>query len=183
MSDLVHDLIFHTARRTPAAEALVYGPHRLTYAALADAVTHAAGALLACGVKRRERVAVYLEKRVENVVAMFGAACAGAVFVPVNPLLKPEQLAYILADCDVRLLVTSPERLALLGAALAHCPALRTIIVTGAGDSAGNNPGLAAPDGVALVGWEPALAVAAAAHALPAVNTIAAIDADMAAIL
>ena len=178
MSDLVHDLIFHAARRTPAAEALVHGPHRLTYAALADAVTHAAGALLACGVKRRGRVAVYLEKRVENVVAMFGAACAGAVFVPVNPLLKPEQLAYILADCDVQLLVTSPERLALLGAALAHCPALRTIIVTGAGDSAGNNSGLAAPDGVALVGWEPALA--AAAHARPAVDTI---DADMAAIL
>jgi acyl-CoA synthetase (AMP-forming)/AMP-acid ligase II len=39
---------------------------------------------------------------------MFGAALAGAVFVPVNPLLKPEQVAYILADCNVRpVLVTS----------------------------------------------------------------------------
>jgi acyl-CoA ligase (AMP-forming) (exosortase A-associated) len=171
MSDLVHDLIFQAARRTPAAEALVHGPHRLTYAALAEAVTRAAGALLDCGAGRRERVAVYLEKRVENVVAMFGAACAGAVFVPVNPLLKPEQLAYILADCHVRVLVTSPERLALLGAVLPQCPALRTIIVTGAA------AGLAAPDGVALVGWEQALA---AAGTLPAHATI---DADMAAIL
>ena len=45
---------------------------------------------------------------------MFGAAAAGAVFVPVNPLLKAEQVAYILRDCNVRVLVTSPERLALL---------------------------------------------------------------------
>ena len=44
------------------------------------------------GIGRGERVAVYLEKRVENVAAMFGAAAAGAVFVPVNPLLKPEQV-------------------------------------------------------------------------------------------
>ena len=47
MSDLVHDFIFQSARRTPAAEALVYGARRLDYAALADAVTKAAQAFLA----------------------------------------------------------------------------------------------------------------------------------------
>ena len=41
---------------------------------------------------------------------MFGAAAAGGVFVPVNPLLKPEQVAYILSDCNVRVLVTSADR-------------------------------------------------------------------------
>ena len=42
---------------------------------------------------------------------------AGGVFVPVNPLLKAEQVAYILRDCNVRVLVTSPERLPLLAEA------------------------------------------------------------------
>ena len=39
--------------------------------------------------------------------AAFGAAHAGAAFVPVNPLLKPEQVGHILRDCNVRVLVTS----------------------------------------------------------------------------
>ena len=50
MADLIHDFLFDSARRTPAAEALVDGERRLDYAALADAVTRAAGALLDAGV-------------------------------------------------------------------------------------------------------------------------------------
>ncbi len=173
MSDLIHDFIFESARRAPGAEALMYGATRLDYAALAGAVEAAAGALLASGTGRGERVAVYLEKRVENVCAMFGAAAAGAVFVPVNPLLKAEQVAYILADCNVRVLVTSVERLAQLAPALASCPDLRTVLVVG---DAHRVPELA---GVAVRGWdeaqrEPEAGVLAARRA---------IDADMAAIL
>jgi acyl-CoA ligase (AMP-forming) (exosortase A-associated) len=170
MPDLIHDFIHDSARRTPAAQALVYGEHRLDYAALAAAVDMAAGALLAAGVARTERVAVYLEKRIENVAAMFGASAAGAVFVPVNPLLKAEQVAYILADCNVRVLVTSPERLAQLAGVLAQCPELRTVLVTGAGS---------APHGIELLRWDEA-------QQMPPPGALAArraIDADMAAIL
>ena len=137
MADLIHDFIFDSARRTPAAEALVDGARRLDYASLADAVTHADGALIDAGLARGERVAVYLDKRVENVAAMFGAGLAGAVFVPLNPQLKPSQVAHILADCEVRCLVTSPERLAQLADALDSCPTLATVLATGAAPQAG----------------------------------------------
>jgi acyl-CoA ligase (AMP-forming) (exosortase A-associated) len=173
MNDLVHDFIFHAARRTPRAEALVYGAERLTYAALAGAVRGAAQALAAAGLGRGGRAAVYLEKRIETVAALFGAAAAGGVFVPVNPLLKPEQVAYILADCNVRILVTSPERLRLLAPVLAQCPELRTILVTGAADAT------AVPAQVAVVPWDAALA--AAASGAPASQRR--IDTDVAAIL
>jgi acyl-CoA ligase (AMP-forming) (exosortase A-associated) len=173
MPDLIHDFIFDSARRTPGAEALVHGGQRLDYAALAGAVEQASGALLGCGIGRGERVAVYLDKRVENVAAMFGAALAGAVFVPVNPLLKAEQVAYILADCNVRVLVTSGERLAQLGAALAGCPDLHTVLVTGAAAAP-------APAGTAAVqAWDALLR-------RPDPALLAArrpIDADVAAIL
>jgi acyl-CoA ligase (AMP-forming) (exosortase A-associated) len=66
-------------------------------------------------------------------VASFGAPTAGAVFVPVNPLLKAEQVAFILQDCNVRVLVTSPERLNLLAGVLADCPDLRHVVTTGEG--------------------------------------------------
>ncbi|MFP5392971.1 MAG: acyl-CoA ligase (AMP-forming), exosortase A system-associated, partial [Gammaproteobacteria bacterium] len=171
MSDLVHDLIFRAARRMPAAEALAYGGQRLDYAALADAVRTAAAGFLGLGLGKRERVAVYLEKRIETVSALFGAAAAGGVFVPVNPLLKAEQVAHILADCNVRVLVTSPERLRLLAPVLGACPDLRSIVVTGALD------GLQAPAGVTLVAWSALPSTEATA---PAHGTI---DIDMAAIL
>src|SRR6185436_2671791 len=86
----------------------------------------------ALGVRRCERIAIYLDKRRETVVASFGAPAQGAVFVPINPLLKPEQVGYILRDCGVRVLVTSPERLATLVPVLALCPELAHVVVTGA---------------------------------------------------
>jgi acyl-CoA ligase (AMP-forming) (exosortase A-associated) len=72
-------------------------------------------------------------KRFETVVASFGAPAAGAVFVPVNPLLKAEQVAFILQDCNVRVLVTSSERLSLLAGVLADCPDLRHVVTIGEG--------------------------------------------------
>jgi acyl-CoA synthetase (AMP-forming)/AMP-acid ligase II len=76
-----------------------------------------------------ERVAIYLEKRFETVIASFGAPAAGGVFVPLNPLLKAEQVGYILRDCNVRMLITSPERLALLQDILPACHDLRHVVV------------------------------------------------------
>ncbi len=130
-STLLPDLITRTAEDAPRTLALTSGPDSLTYEALATAVDSFASGAMSMGLKRGERVAVYLEKRIETVIASFGAPAAGAVFVPVNPLLKPEQVAFILRDCNVRVLVTSPERLALLKEALADCPDLQHVAVTG----------------------------------------------------
>jgi acyl-CoA ligase (AMP-forming) (exosortase A-associated) len=177
MTDLVHDLIFRTARRTPHAPALAYAGRSLSYAELAAAVHAAARGLARVGLQRRERVAVYLEKRIENVVALFGAAAAGGAFVPVNPLLKAEQVAHILADCNVRVLVTSPERLRLLAPVLAACPDLRTVIITGGPDQ------LEAPAGLRLLAWDVMTRQDDASSDLPDVSPDTGIDADMAAIL
>ena len=171
MSLFVSDFIQASAVRAPEAEALVYGERRLSYAELAREVETWAQALLAHGIGAGERVAVYLEKRIETVAALFGAADAGAVFVPVNPLLKAEQVAYILADCGVRILVTSAERLAALAPALAGCPDLKTVIVTGEAAAA------ALPSGLRLV---PAAELPLAA---PTRQRHRRIDADVAAIL
>jgi len=140
MSLFASDFIQASAVRAPEAEALVYGERRLTYAELAREVENWSQALLAHDIGAGERVAVYLEKRVETVAALFGAADAGAVFVPVNPLLKAEQVAYILADCGVRILVTSAERLAALAPVLAGCASLHTVIVTGQASAAALPP-------------------------------------------
>jgi len=131
-SILLPQLISASAARDPEAAAVTAGATTLTYSALEHAVTSFASGLVALGLQRAERVGVYLEKRPETVVAIFGAAAAGAVFVPLNPILKAAQVAYILRDCNVRVLVTSTERMAALRDALGACPDLRHVVVVGA---------------------------------------------------
>lgn len=128
---LVHELIFASAATHPAAPALCHGSTRWTYATLADEVGRTAHCLRQAGILRYQRVAIFLEKRPEAVAAMFGASLAGAVFVPVNPLLKPEQLAHILQDCNVSQLVISAERLQAVASVLPLCPDLTDILLIG----------------------------------------------------
>lgn len=135
MADLVHELIEHSAHRLPMAEALCYQGQRWTYADLDDYTKLAAQLYLSADLQRSERVAVYLEKRLEVVPALFGASAAGATFVPINPLLKPDQVAHILGDCNVKILVTSAERLSTLAQVLVQCPDLHTIFLVGASES------------------------------------------------
>ncbi|MDY0747271.1 acyl-CoA ligase (AMP-forming), exosortase A system-associated [Paucibacter sp. R3-3] len=134
-STLLHDLVSRAADRRGPATALTQGAAQLGYDALDAAVSAFASGLIALGVQRGERVAIYLEKRFETVIASFGAPAAGAAFVPLNPLLKAEQVGFILRDCDVRVLITSPDRHALLAEELGRCEALKHVVVTDGGEA------------------------------------------------
>ncbi len=138
-SSLLHDLITRSARYTPHALALVYGGASMNYAELALAIEQFASGLIHLGLKRGERIAIYLENRLEAVVGSFGASAAGVVFVPVNALLKPQQVVYILRDCNVRVLLTSPERLQVLKDVLAECPDLCHVVLTDCANVATKN--------------------------------------------
>jgi len=128
---LLHHLVSFAAKRHPEAPALSSGGETLDYEALDQSVAGFARGLLALGLGRAERVGIYLDKRFETVIASFGATAAGGVFVPLNPLLKPEQVAYILRDCNIAVLVTSTERYANLRDVLTTCKDLSHIVLTG----------------------------------------------------
>lgn len=137
-STLLHHLIKHAATNAPERIALIHGQDSLSYGDLSALVDQFAAGLMQLGIQRGERVGIYLEKRFETVVASFGAPATGAVFVPLNPLLKPEQVAHILRDCNVRLLVTSVERLSLLKEVLPFCENLRHVLVLDSEQSVGD---------------------------------------------
>lgn len=128
-SHLLPHLIWHSAERDPAAPALRDGGRALNYGELAAQVRALASGLLSLGLERAERVGIYLDKRLETVVASFAAPAAGGVFVPVNPILKPEQVGFIVRDCEVRVLITSRDRYAALQPVLAQCPSVRHVVL------------------------------------------------------
>ncbi len=129
MARFLHDLIFERAARQGEKEALVAGRVRLGYGDLASAVDTLARGLNAHGLERGDRVAIYLDKRPETVIAIFATAAAGGIFVPVNPVLKAPQVAHILKDSGARFLVSSAGRIAALAPVLAELPGLGVISV------------------------------------------------------
>lgn len=130
MSELLHDLIFSSAQRDPDRDAINHKSNNLSYEELANLVSQAAEGLLAAGLERQGRVAVFLPKRFETVVALFSTVYAGGIFVPVNPLLKPAQVRHILRDSGARLLVTTSSRALQLQDVIGQCPELTGIVLT-----------------------------------------------------
>lgn len=161
----LHDLLVRAAHEHPQAPALTYRDETLTYSGLWTSVGSLSGHLADNGVERGDRVAIYLEKRVETVTAMFAASAAGAVFVPINPVLKPSQVAHILGDSGSTWLVTSAERLALVADVLVDTAITDVLVV-------GDRP---ATDDPHVHSWPSADA--------PRARPLAVVDSDPAAIL
>ena len=137
MHTQLHQLLADQAGARGDRPALSYKDATISYGELWDEVVAFAGGLQRIGLGGGERVAVYVDKRIETVVSIFGTSAAGGVFVPVNPVLKPRQVAYILADCAVRVLVTTAERLELLRDELAGTEVEHVVVIGDATATAG----------------------------------------------
>jgi acyl-CoA ligase (AMP-forming) (exosortase A-associated) len=122
------DLLFRAAAQYPGKPALIFQKDVILYSALAADARRFAHALRKAGIGTGERVGIFLEKRPEAAVAIMGAAAADAVFVPINPALRPAQVAHLVKDCGIKLLVTSRARIPELEDALANCLSLQRIV-------------------------------------------------------
>ena len=108
---LLSNFLEKSAERLPDKEALIFNGKRLTYSEINNYANCLGNALLAAGLQKLERVAVYLENSVESVVSIFGILKSGGVFVLINPQVKTRKLQYILNDCQVKFLITNTKLL------------------------------------------------------------------------
>ncbi|HEV3131085.1 MAG TPA: FadD3 family acyl-CoA ligase [Acidimicrobiales bacterium] len=105
-------LVEDAAARFGESEALVdmHGPDgtttRLTFDQLADEVAAATRAVVANGIERGDRVAIWAPNCAEWVIAALGAVGAGALLVPLNTRFKGTEAAYILRESGARVLFT-----------------------------------------------------------------------------
>ena len=118
---LLHETLLASAERVPEREAVVAGAERLAYAELLDRSLRLARALQELGVKRGDRVAVYMDNSAGCATALYATLLAGGVFVVVNPQTKEDKLLYVLDDCEATVVLTegSLTRTALAAAASA----------------------------------------------------------------
>ncbi|MCK2216502.1 amino acid adenylation domain-containing protein [Actinomadura sp. ATCC 31491] len=106
-AELLHELVFAQAARTPDAPAVTFGGDLLTYRELAGRARRLAAHLRGRGVRPGDRVAVCLEQSASLAVALLGVLAAGAAYVPLDPEQPPARLAYLVGDAGVRTVITS----------------------------------------------------------------------------
>ncbi len=130
--------------------AIVIEGHAYTYAQLRDSAGRLARALLVRGLKRGDRVAIYMDNTWPCVVSLYATLQAGGVFLIVNPQTKSDKLDFILEDSGARILVTDGHLQKEFLSVLSRVP---VVICSGA-----------VPEGHAIEAFDTVLAGATAAH-------------------
>ena len=144
-----------TARRWPDRPALWFDDREFTYAQLDGAVSLAAAGLYGLDLHAGDRLALMLPNSPLFPIALLGAVRLGALAVPINPMLAPQELHYLLAHSGARALVTLPGLAPAVEALRAELPDLQHVITSheelvgaGSGEAAG---AVGDPDDVAVL--------------------------------
>jgi long-chain acyl-CoA synthetase len=121
-------ILARSAARFGAKPALVAAGRTFTYRQLHDLCDRAAGGLRELGVRPGDRVSLYSPNRWEWVVAYHAALRAGAVVNPINVMLTPEEVAFVLNDCGAAAIFTSGDKAEVIAGLTRDVPSLHRVI-------------------------------------------------------
>lgn len=102
----------------PENPAVIYGPHRKTYAEYYERVTRLASALTKLGVQPGDVVATLIPNLPAQAEAHFGVPACGAVLNTINTRLEPDTVAYILDHGGAKILLVDPQFLPMAAEAM-----------------------------------------------------------------
>jgi acyl-CoA ligase (AMP-forming) (exosortase A-associated) len=103
----INNFLQNSVSKWPDKIGVVKGNSSLSYRDMNKQSDLLADLLTDKGVEKGDRVGIFLEKSPEQVIAIFAVAKASATFVILNEKLKKEQISHIIADCQIKGIVTS----------------------------------------------------------------------------
>lgn len=124
----IGDIIRRSALRYPLKIALVDGEKRISFQELNEASNRFANYLLSLGLNHGDRVSGICQNSMEYLIAIFGIAKAGLVWVPVNPALAIQDIVYIVNHSDTKVLISDDLFFAKIAPALPECVQVRHTI-------------------------------------------------------
>lgn len=120
ITETLFDAIVQQSKSIPDKVAIIYQDQEYTYAELYLRVEAIAEQLQCLGVQKGDKVAVLFPNHPEFVAVFFAVLGLGATVVPVNPLLKSEEIAHILHDSNAKVLIVHELLVAELSLAMKH---------------------------------------------------------------
>lgn len=133
------DLVREHAQTTPDTPAFTFGEEVITFAELDAGSNRVAHALTAMGVTKGERVSFLGKNHPLYFEALVGAAKIGAVMTPVNWRLAAPEVAYILGNCEARVVFVGEGFADMLARVRPDCPRVEEVIGIDAPDHAGTD--------------------------------------------
>jgi len=130
---LVHQFLERSARLFPDKVALVHGKVRATYSEINNRADNLAAWLISRGARKGDRIVLLMENCIEYVVSYYGIMKAGAVAVPLNGDLKPEDLRYAIKDLAADVVISNSRFRNVIEAAHLQDLGLTDLILGGAG--------------------------------------------------
>jgi acyl-CoA synthetase (AMP-forming)/AMP-acid ligase II len=116
---------------TPDKTAIIFGERRISYSQLDILITRTADGLLKTGLKRGDVLSLFLPSLPELIISYLGTARAGLTVNVVNAMLREQEVAYILKDCQTRAVIVDETRLPIIEAVKPELESLKMVIVHG----------------------------------------------------
>ncbi|NEP57544.1 MAG: amino acid adenylation domain-containing protein [Symploca sp. SIO2G7] len=131
MSYLLHHLLISSAQTHSDRTAVQQQEYNITYRQLDETSNQLANTLRYLGVEQGNRIGIYLDKSIEAVIAIFGILKAGATYVPLDPYAPIKRIAFIINNCQIKILISTKKRIDTLGAnSLEELQSLNSVILT-----------------------------------------------------
>lgn len=125
------EMLLQTAERNPNQTALIFRDNPISYGQLLGAVSGVAKGFKELGIEKGDRVGIFLPNLPQFVMAYYACQALGAIAVPANPLLKPDELRYIYNDAGTKAAVTIPPFADILRAVKQQAPVLQHLLLAG----------------------------------------------------
>ena len=125
---LYGEMLTRPARLHPERAAVIFQNQRLTFRDLDERANAYAHALAGLGIRRGDRVALFMTNRPEYVVSFFALARLGAVPTPMNPSYREREIVYQLANAEAVGVIVQPDLAGLVRAVRHELPRLRHVI-------------------------------------------------------
>lgn len=134
---LLHHLLISSVRTHSARIAVQQQGHTITYRQLDEKSNQLAHTLSYAGIERGDRVGIYFDKSIEAVIAIFGILKSGATYVPLDPYAPIKRIAFIIKNCQIKILISTKQRIDALGTnSLEELQSLNSVILTDEDDPA-----------------------------------------------
>jgi long-chain acyl-CoA synthetase len=124
------ELLSISSQKYPQRTAIVFGQKKLSYKTLNDLTESIASGLLELGIKKQDRIAIFLDNCPEFVISYYAILKAGCVAVPINYMFKIEEAKFILQDSQAVCMITSRTYVDMAEELRLRVDSLKTIIST-----------------------------------------------------
>lgn len=132
---LLGEALIRSSKKNPSKIAVIVKEQEYSYDQLRNHAENFARYLIGAGIKKGDRVAIYMDNSWQSIISIYGITLSGGVFLVINPQTKADKLKYILNDCEAKMLISTNALKIELSRALEEANHLREVIISGDSNS------------------------------------------------